>query len=127
MTDKEFLQTCLEDSRKDEYHECTGYEGRYIDMIRRLQREGYIDIDEERNAPGRTGPVFFCRLTDKGLSYVLDKDVRTCPKCGKKYSVSNSGDQFPGGKESEEIICPYCGHVTGHMMTSGFPRTSKIV
>ena len=125
MTDKEFLLTCLKDSQKGEYHECTGYEGRYIDMIRRLQRTGYIDIDEGRKSSGRMGPVFFCKLTGKGMSSVLGKDIRVCGNCEKKYSVSNKGDHWPGGKDREEIICPHCGHIDGHMMTSGNPRTEK--
>lgn len=125
MTDKDFLQICLEDSRKGKYHECTGYEGCYIDMICRLQRTGYIDIDKNQKAPGRMGCVFFCKLTDKGMSLVLGRDVRTCKKCKKKYSVVNQGDCHPGGKEREEIICPHCGHIDGHMMTSGFPKTFK--
>lgn len=123
--DREFLLTCLEDSQKGEFHECTGYEGSGIDMICRLQRAGYIKIDEDRKSTGRVGPVFFCKLTEKGMSEVLGKDVRTCGKCGKMYSVSNDGDRWPGGKDREEIICPHCGHVDGYMMTSGFPRTFK--
>ena len=57
---------------------------------------------------------------------MLDKDIRTCKKCGKRYVVINYGDHFPGGKEKEEIICPWDGHIDGTMMTSGFVRTEKV-
>ena len=55
-------------------------------------------------------------------------DIRECPVCGRKFKVENCGDQYPGGKESEEIFCPYegCGHLCGHMMTSGFVRTYPV-
>ena len=56
---------------------------------------------------------------------MLGKDIRTCEKCGKKYVVINSCDHFPGGKEKEEINCPWCGHPCGTLMTSGFVRTEK--
>lgn len=55
----------------------------------------------------------------------LDKDIRTCNHCGKKYSVENQGDMFHGGKEREEIICPHCGKIDGYMMTSGYPYTQE--
>lgn len=32
----------------------------------------------------------------------------------------------PGGKEKEEIICPYCHEENGYRMTSGFVYTDKI-
>ncbi len=52
-----------------------------------------------------------------------DKDVRTCNKCGKEFEVRNEGDMFPGGREKEELRCPYCHAINGYMMTSGMPRT----
>ncbi len=55
----------------------------------------------------------------------IDKDIRICKHCGKKYSVENRSDVFPGGKEREEIICPHCGKIDGYMMTSGYPYTQE--
>ena len=55
----------------------------------------------------------------------VNKDIRICKHCGKKYSVENRSDCFPGGKEREEIFCPNCGKIDGYMMTSGYPFTQK--
>ena len=32
----------------------------------------------------------------------------------------------PGGKEKEEVICPFCHKENGYRMTSGFVYTYKI-
>jgi len=32
----------------------------------------------------------------------------------------------PGGKEKEELFCPYCHEENGYRMTSGFVNTYKI-
>ena len=50
----------------------------------------------------------------------------TCEKCGKEFRVQVTTMNVPGGKEKEEIWCPYCGHLCGYRMTSGFVRTFKI-
>lgn len=42
----------------------------------------------------------------------------TCKKCGGLYSYELVGTVYPGGKDKEEIICPFCGEVEGHRMTS---------
>ena len=55
----------------------------------------------------------------------INEGIRICNHCGKKYSVENRNDRFPGGKEKEEIICPHCGEIDGYMMTSGYPYTQK--
>ena len=55
----------------------------------------------------------------------VNKDIRICKHCGKKYSVENQSDCFPGGKEREEIFCPNCGKIDGYMRTSGYPFTQK--
>ena len=55
-----------------------------------------------------------------------ERDVRTCKVCGRKYEVMNSGDMYQGGKEKEEIFCPWCGHEDGEIMTSGVVRTVKV-
>ena len=55
-----------------------------------------------------------------------DKDIRTCSQCGKQFEVRNEGDMFPGGKEKEEIYCPYCHTYNGSIMTSGRAATYAI-
>lgn len=41
-----------------------------------------------------------------------------CKKCGKKYAYEIWGTVYPGGKEREEAICPYCGEVGYSTMSS---------
>lgn len=36
------------------------------------------------------------------------------------------GDGWPGGKDKEDITCPYCGNVVGTKMTSGYIKVEKI-
>ena len=55
-----------------------------------------------------------------------DKDIRTCKECGRKFAIEISGDCSPGGKEREEVFCPWCGHVDGVVTTSGNVRTEKV-
>lgn len=52
-------------------------------------------------------------------------DEQVCKECGKKFTVEIMGDTYPGGKEREEIWCPHCGALNGHIMTSGIVRTQK--
>lgn len=49
----------------------------------------------------------------------------TNEECGKTVSYSIIGDGVPGGKELEELICPYCGHVLERRMMSGSFLVSK--
>lgn len=53
-------------------------------------------------------------------------EIKKCAKCGKEFRVEAGGDNYPGGKESEEIKCPYCGAENGSTTTSGFVRTFMI-
>jgi len=55
-----------------------------------------------------------------------NRDIRTCKKCGKTYVVYNDGDHFPGGKEKEDIYCPWCHHFEGTLITSGSVRVEKV-
>lgn len=55
-----------------------------------------------------------------------DKETRRCKNCGKKYTVYEVGNRWPGGKEQEDINCPWCGHLDGKMTTSGSIRTEKV-
>lgn len=47
-------------------------------------------------------------------------------QCGKRFSYSIIGGGVPGGKEMEELNCPYCGHVVDRRMMSGSFLVSKI-
>lgn len=49
-----------------------------------------------------------------------------CEKCGKKFRVEVTTMGVAGGKDREEIFCPYCGHLNGYRMTSGFVNTYEI-
>ncbi|GKP80207.1 MULTISPECIES: hypothetical protein [Klebsiella pneumoniae complex] len=46
--------------------------------------------------------------------------------CDKEFSYSIIGGGVPGGKELEELCCPYCGTVVDREMMSGSFLTSKI-
>ena len=49
-----------------------------------------------------------------------------CSECGKKFHVQVSSMGVPGGKDKEEVDCPYCGANNGYRMTSGFVNTFKL-
>lgn len=49
-----------------------------------------------------------------------------CRKCDKWFKVIVTTMGFPGGKEKEEIICPYCREENGYEMTDGFVHTEII-
>jgi len=46
--------------------------------------------------------------------------------CKKEFHVRMIGGGVPGGKEREEVVCPYCNNVVRSEMTSAVFRTSKI-
>lgn len=41
-----------------------------------------------------------------------------CKKCGNVYGYEICGMVYPGCKDCEEAICPYCGEVGYSKMTS---------
>ena len=45
--------------------------------------------------------------------------VESCPKCKKKFKVLET-EQIPGFRDTEEMICPYCGHIVRTSMTYEF-------
>lgn len=49
-----------------------------------------------------------------------------CKKCSNKFEVTLVGNVYPGCKDLEDIICPYCGYVNGTTMTSQIVKTNKI-
>lgn len=49
-----------------------------------------------------------------------------CIKCGEYFTWSETGEMYPGGKDTEYINCPYCGEKNGSIRTSGFVFTNKI-
>lgn len=50
----------------------------------------------------------------------------TCSECGRRFRVQVTTMNVPGGKEREEVYCPYCHSNNGYRMTSGFVYTFKI-
>ena len=60
--------------------------------------------------------AFFIVLGGKKMK----KGSMICNKCGKKFIYKNLGDIYAGGKDNEQIICPYCGCVNSYVMTSGY-------
>lgn len=52
-------------------------------------------------------------------------DVK-CTECGKMFHVRVTTMNVPGGKDKEEVDCPYCHANNGYRMTSGFVYTYKI-
>lgn len=46
--------------------------------------------------------------------------IEKCSKCGKKVEYELEGMVYPGGKDREEAICPYCSNVLASKMTSQF-------
>ncbi|MDL2252771.1 phage terminase large subunit family protein [Ruminococcaceae bacterium OttesenSCG-928-I18] len=54
-----------------------------------------------------------------------NENKEVCPKCNHSFSWSNEGDRWPGGKDKEDIACPYCGNVVGTKMTSGYIAVKK--
>lgn len=56
----------------------------------------------------------------------MEEYTMQCEKCGHVFRVKVTTMNVPGGKEKEEIICPYCHEENGYRMTSGFVYTYKI-
>lgn len=44
--------------------------------------------------------------------------IENCKNCGKKVEFGFFGNVYPGGKDREEAICPYCGNILESSMTS---------
>lgn len=55
----------------------------------------------------------------------LDFDL-TCHLCGKKLHVTERPMGVAGGKDKEDINCPWCGQTVDQKMTDGWFETSKI-
>ena len=49
-----------------------------------------------------------------------------CKNCGKDYYYESSGNIWPGGKERETAICPYCKAEGPSEMISGFINSYKL-
>ena len=58
----------------------------------------------------------------------MEEYTMTCNNkdCGKDFLVRVTTMNVPGGKEKEEIICPYCHTENGYRITSGFVYTYKV-
>lgn len=55
----------------------------------------------------------------------MEEYTMTCKNCGRKFRIQVTTMNVPGGKDKEEIFCPYCGEENGYRMTSGFVYTYK--
>ncbi|WP_026523270.1 hypothetical protein [Butyrivibrio sp. MB2005] len=53
-------------------------------------------------------------------------NIINCKNCGNSYGYEIWGPVFPGGKELEEAICPYCQTVGFKKMTSQNISSFKI-
>lgn len=51
------------------------------------------------------------------------EDIENCNNCGKKYYVIEIGGGMPGGREPEEISCPFCRHTFTRRSSGGFRTT----
>lgn len=56
-----------------------------------------------------------------------NKNSYKCQVCGKNFTMVISNTGYPGGKERESIICPWCGAENGSEMTNGIITTHKII
>ena len=56
----------------------------------------------------------------------MEEFEMTCSECGRRFRVQVTTMNVPGGKEREEVDCPYCHSNNGYRMTSGFVYTFNI-
>ena len=49
-----------------------------------------------------------------------------CKKCGKEFGYDIGGPVYPGGKDREEAICPFCGEIGYSEITSQCISVYKI-
>lgn len=56
----------------------------------------------------------------------MEEYHQTCSKCGNEFLVQVTTMGFPGCKDKEEVICPYCHEENGYRMTDGFVKTYKL-
>ena len=57
---------------------------------------------------------------------MLKKQGTICKYCEKEFVYKNMGDIYAGGKEREDIVCPYCNKVNFSKMTSGYFCSYKL-
>ena len=48
-----------------------------------------------------------------------------CSNCEEEFFVVEISMGVPGGKEKENVKCPYCGNIERQSMTDGWFSTSK--
>ncbi|SDA30327.1 hypothetical protein SAMN02910447_03171 [Ruminococcus sp. YE71] len=54
------------------------------------------------------------------------ESIVICENCGRKFRCVETGNIWPGGLESEDAKCPYCGTIAFSSMTSGFIYVYKL-
>lgn len=55
-----------------------------------------------------------------------NKDIEFCTACKKPFYVLEIPMGVGGGKDREDIDCPYEGHTVGSRMTDGWFKTVKM-
>lgn len=50
----------------------------------------------------------------------------TCKSCGRDYYYESTGNIWPGGKERENAVCPYCKADGPSKFISGFIYSYKL-
>lgn len=51
--------------------------------------------------------------------------IENCPYCGHQFYVDEEPMGVPGGKDLEDIDCPYCLKTVSKKMTDGIFHTAK--
>lgn len=46
--------------------------------------------------------------------------IKLCDNCKKKVEYDLIGEVYPGGKDKENAVCPYCGYILESRMTSQY-------
>ena len=52
--------------------------------------------------------------------------IKHCEKCKNEFVYQVTSMNVPGGKDKENIICPYCNEMNGYEITSGFVFSYKL-
>ena len=50
----------------------------------------------------------------------------TCPNCKKCFEWNDGDMHVPGGKDREDVNCPWCGTTVTTRVTSGSIYTKKV-
>ena len=73
----------------------------------------------------KTEPQYYGQQSESSFTVNESVNNAKCKKCNNSFQWSNRGDIYPGGKDKEDVVCPYCGSVDSSIMTSGYIYTQK--